>query len=87
MAPIRVGIIGLSAKQDAWATKAHLPRLRDSPNYQILALCNSSVASSKAAVKVHNLAESTRAYGSPDELFADSDVDLVVISTRVDVGT
>ena len=84
MAPIRVGIIGLSSKKGAWATLAHLPRLRSSPNFQILALCNSSLDSSKAAIKAHDLPSSTRAYGSPEELAADPDIDLVVVSTRVD---
>lgn len=84
MAPIRVGIIGLSAKQGAWASIAHLPRLRASPNYEIFGLCNSSVESTKAAIKAHDLASSTRVYSSPKELVADPDIDLVVISTRVD---
>ncbi len=82
--PIRVGIIGLSSKKDAWATIAHLPHLRRSPNFQILALCNSSLESTRAAIKAHDLPSSTRAYGSPSELAADPDIDLVVISTRVD---
>ena len=84
MAPIRVGIIGLSAKAGTWATLAHLPRLRSSPNYEIIALCNTSLASSEAAIKAHSLPASTRAYSSPEELAADPDVDLVVVSTRVD---
>jgi len=84
MAPIRIGIIGLSAKKDTWATIAHLPRLRASPNYQILALCNSSLSSTEAAIKAHDLPSSTRAYSSPEELAADPDIDLVVVSTRVD---
>jgi predicted dehydrogenase len=68
--------------------KKHLtencPRLRTSPNYQILALCNSSLDSTEAAIKAHELPASTRAYSSPEELVADTDIDLVVISTRVD---
>jgi predicted dehydrogenase len=61
-----------------------LSRLRTSPNYQILALCNSSLDSTEAAIKAHELPASTRAYSSPEELVADKDIDLVVISTRVD---
>jgi predicted dehydrogenase len=58
--------------------------LRTSPNYQILALCNSSLESTKAAIKAHDLPESTRAYSSPEELAVDKDIDLIVVSTRVD---
>ncbi|RVX70965.1 hypothetical protein B0A52_06123 [Exophiala mesophila] len=84
MAPIRVGIVGLSSKAGAWATTSHLPRLVSSPNYQIVALCNSSLESTRAAIKAHGLPESTRAYDSYDKLAADPDVDLYVVSTRAD---
>jgi len=84
MPPIRVGIVGLSSKPGAWATLAHLPRLASSPNFQIVALCNSSLASTEAAIKAHNLPPSTKAYDSPEKLAADPDVDLFVVSTRVD---
>jgi len=84
MAPIRIGIVGLSSKPGAWATVAHLPRLAQSPNYEIVALCNSSLASTREAIKAHNLPESTRAYDSYDKLAADPDVDLYVVSTRAD---
>lgn len=84
MAPIRIGIVGLSSKPGAWATLAHLPRLVASPNYEIVALCNSTLESTKAAIKAHNLPESTKAYDSYDDLAADPDVDLYVVSTRAD---
>ncbi|EXJ82620.1 hypothetical protein A1O3_06433 [Capronia epimyces CBS 606.96] len=84
MAPIRIGIVGLSSKAGAWATLAHLPRLAKSPNYQIVALCNSTLESTKAAIKAHNLPESTKAYDSYEQLAADPDVDLYVVSTRAD---
>ena len=58
--------------------------MRTSPNYHILALCNSSLESTKAAIKAHDLPTSTRAYSSPEELAADKDIDLIVVSTRVD---
>lgn len=59
-------------------------RLQTSPNYQIVALCNSSLESAKAAIQAHGLPHETRAYSSPEELAADGDVDLIVVSTRVD---
>jgi predicted dehydrogenase len=63
---------------------AHLPYLIQSPHYEITALCNSSVKSAEAAIKRHSLPSSTKAYGSPEELAKDPNVDLVVCSVRVD---
>jgi predicted dehydrogenase len=83
MAPLRVGFIGLSATM-SWAVFAHLPYLKASSKYEIVALCNSSVESAKAAIKAHALPATTKAYGSPEDLAADPDVDLVVCSVRVD---
>jgi predicted dehydrogenase len=84
MAPIRIGIVGLSAKAGAWAALAHLPRLVSSPNFEIVAMCNSTIESTKAAIKAHGLPESVKAYSSYDDLAADPNVDLFVVSTRVD---
>lgn len=59
MAPIRVGIIGLRAsdgpvanKPGVWAANAHLPALRAMPEeYEIVAVCNSSIQSATKASK------------------------------------
>ncbi|KAM0718217.1 hypothetical protein Q7P37_006549 [Cladosporium fusiforme] len=84
MAPIRVGVAGLSAT-GSWAVKAHLSYLKSSGKYQITGVCNSSLASSEAAIKAHSLPPATtKAYGSISDLAASDDVDLVVVSTRVD---
>lgn len=62
MAPIRVGIIGLTPGQ--WAASAHLPYLQSSEsNFEIVAVCNSSVESAAKSVKELKLAEGTRTYG------------------------
>jgi len=82
MAPIRVGFLGLS--KSGWAPGAHLPYLRDSDKYEIVALCNSSVESSQEAIKLYSLPSTTKAYGDPEELAKDKNVDLVVCSVRVD---
>ena len=84
MVPIKVGIIGLSSKPDTWAAKAHLHYLLRSPKYQIVALCNSSVANAKAAILAHGLPATTKAYALPGDFAADANIDLFVISTRVD---
>ncbi|KAF2760129.1 NAD(P)-binding protein [Pseudovirgaria hyperparasitica] len=83
MAPIRLGIIGLNASS-SWAVNAHLPYLRKSSKYIITALCNSSADSARAAIKAHSLADNVAAYGSPEDLAKDPNVDLVVCSVRVD---
>ena len=84
MAPIRIGIVGLSATPSTWGMLAHLPRLLTSPNYTIVALCNSSVAAAQAAIKAYNLPPTTSAYSSYSDLADDADVDLYVVSTRAD---
>jgi predicted dehydrogenase len=83
MAPIKIGFIGLSSSQ-SWAVWAHLPYLKNNSKYELVALCNSSVDSAKAAITNHGLPPTTKAYGSPEELAADPDVELVVCSVRVD---
>ena len=89
MAPIRVALIGLSAKAIAsWAANAHLPYLqsaRGKAHYEIVALLNSSVAAAEAARTTFNLPSTVKAYGDPHALAADPDVDLVVDNTRTDV--
>jgi predicted dehydrogenase len=83
MAPIRVGFIGLSAK-GSWAAGAHLPYLASTPRYTITALCTSSPDAAHASIAAHSLPSTTKVYASPAELAADKDIDLVVISIRVD---
>lgn len=71
MAPIRVGLIGLSgALPDqyegvSWTPKADLPYLKTSPDYEIVALLNSSVESAKAAIQRYELPITIKAYGNP----------------------
>lgn len=58
--------------------------LHSSPNYQIVALCNSTIDNAKAAISTYNLPSTTKAYDSYDALAADPDVDLYIVSTRAD---
>lgn len=89
MAPIRVGLVGLSStvtgslKPGIWASVAHLPWLLSSPDYKLVALANSSLEAAQKAVKVHNLPTEIQTYGSPEDLANDPDVDLVVVSVDV----
>ncbi|CAG5150239.1 uncharacterized protein ALTATR162_LOCUS2599 [Alternaria atra] len=89
---IKVGIIGLSSVTtnvsaspgDSWAASAHLSYLLASPHYEIVALCNSSVESAQIAAQRYGLPSNTKAYGNPEDLAKDPNVDLVVCSVRVD---
>jgi predicted dehydrogenase len=83
MAPIRLGLIGLS--KTGWARNAHVPYILANPSkYQIVAIQNTSVASAQTAIAELNLPATTKAYGAPEDLANDPDVDLVVVSVRVD---
>jgi predicted dehydrogenase len=65
--PTRVGFIGISANA-WWAAAAHLPYLKQSPDYEIVALCNSSVANAKSAIKKFELGDNCKAYGDVEGL-------------------
>ena len=88
MGPIRVALIGLSSgSTTSWAAQGHLPYLlssRGKSHYEIVALLNTSANSAEAAKKYFSLSPSVKAYGSPGDLAADPDIDLVVCITRVD---
>ena len=84
MGRIRIGIVGLSVSKGSWGQLAHLPRLAKSPNFEIVALCNSSVANAEKAIKEFNLPSSTKAYEKYEDLANDPNVDLYVVTTRAD---
>ncbi|TLS30656.1 hypothetical protein PpBr36_02755 [Pyricularia pennisetigena] len=84
---IKVALVGLSATaKTSWAQDAHLPYLL-SPlgraRYEVVALCNSTVASAEAARARHGLPDTVKAYDDATDLAADGDVDLVVCCTGV----
>lgn len=86
--PLRLGIIGLSASATtSWASAAHLPGLlsdHGKRDYTIKALCNSSVEAARNAIETYKLPPDVKAYGTPEDLAADNDIDVVICSTRVD---
>ena len=87
MKPIRVAIVGLSASAKvSWAANAHLPYLlsqHGKKHYAIVALLNSSILAAENARRTFDLPDA-KAYGDPEALASDPDVDLVV-NTRADV--
>ncbi|KAK7981976.1 oxidoreductase family protein [Apiospora saccharicola] len=89
MPPIKVALIGLSANAaTSWAAKAHLPYLlsvEGRAKYTIVALCNTTTTAAERAIAHFGLdPATTKAYGDPAALAADPDIELVVVSTRVD---
>ncbi|CAN9161268.1 unnamed protein product [Alternaria alternata] len=86
--PIRAALIGLSSSAvTSWASAAHLPALLTATGRSkitISALSNSSVDAAKSAIQKYGLPDGTKAYGSPEDLAADPDIDLVICNTRVD---
>ena len=86
--PLRTALIGLSSSAaTSWAATAHLPGLlseKGRSKFAIKALLNSSTEAAKSAIKTFNFPDDTKAYGSPEDLAADPDIDLVICNTRVD---
>lgn len=83
--PIRLGIIGLSADQAAWATKTHIGPLKSHPlseKYSVTAVATSKPETAEAAAKAHGIA-TEKAYSSPEAIANDPDVDMVVVSVKV----
>ncbi|KAI4241939.1 MAG: hypothetical protein LQ352_007359, partial [Teloschistes flavicans] len=88
---IRVGLIGLNAPYAGaptgtnWAAQAHLPYLRTSSKYEIVALQNSSAERAAKAIQAYGFdPQKVKAYGTPEDIANDPNVDLVVSSIRVD---
>ncbi|CAD6575316.1 MAG: transcription regulator gal80 [Alectoria sarmentosa] len=84
MAPIGVGIIGLSADQSAWATSAHSAPLKSSPlneKFKLVAVSTSSPETAKKAAEAQGIS-ADKAYSNPQAIADDKDVDLVVVSVK-----
>ena len=61
--PIKVGIIGLS-HPIGFGAVAHLPYLKQSSKYKIVAVANSSVESAQKAIENYGLPKDTKSYGN-----------------------
>ncbi|KAM0713427.1 hypothetical protein Q7P37_010389 [Cladosporium fusiforme] len=81
MTKIGVGLIGLSAG-GGWAAFAHLPYLRQTDKYELVALTNSSLDSARQSIKAHGL-ENVEAYDSVSEMAKSPRVELVVCAVAV----
>ncbi len=76
---IGVGIVGVTPGR-SWAAISHIPALRALPQYEIVAVANSTAASSEAAAKAFDIP-----HPHPDAaaLARDPDVDPVAITVKV----
>lgn len=75
---IRVGLIGASPDR-GWASGAHVPALQALPDYALAAVSSLRRESAEAAAKKWNV---PAAYTDANELIADPNVDLVVVSVK-----
>jgi len=85
MAPkIRVGLVGASptGAGAGWAQKAHLPALRALPDYELKAVCTAHEATAQAAREVYG---AELAYDNINDIVANPDIDLIVVSVRVPI--
>ena len=76
---IGVGIVGVHPSR-GWATAAHLPALRASPDYSVVAVSNPSI---DIAREVANQFSASRAFDNLNDLVHCAAVDLVVITVKV----
>lgn len=80
--PTNLGLVGLSAG-GSWLSRAHLPFLKNTPDYKIVALQNSSKASAEKSRNTYDLSQNISCYGDIQALVDDKNVDLVVVSVKV----
>lgn len=88
MAPIRVGLIGLAAadtpgRMGSWGVFAHLRSIQALSEFELVAVANSSVDSAQRSIDFHKLPATVKAYGNPEDIAADANVDLIVVSVKV----
>lgn len=77
---IRVGIVGMRP-QESWAAIAHLPALHQlGDDFEVIGVANATLESARAAAKAHGI---KHAFANASEMATCSEVDLVVVTTRV----
>lgn len=76
---IRVGIVGANPTR-GWALNTHLPALSALPNFEVVAVATTRRESAEETARNWNV---MHAYGDSSELFADPEVDVVVVAVKV----
>src|SRR2546427_6009630 len=74
-----VGIIGVSPVR-GWAATAHIPALRELPNYEIRALSASSAESARGAGEAFGV---SAVFSEHEQLVTQPDVDVVAVTVKV----
>ncbi|KAJ9614165.1 transcription regulator gal80 [Cladophialophora chaetospira] len=83
--PLKTALIGLSSAPTGhgWLNHFHLPALQKHVDkFQITSVLGSSLTNAQNAIKKHNLASSIRAYGMPEDLAKDKEVDFLVVGVK-----
>jgi predicted dehydrogenase len=81
----KIGMIGLSASDDAWSVMAHVKPLLQEPlksEYKITALAATSPESAAASAKRWGV-PLNKAYTNAEDIANDPDVDLVVVNVKL----
>ncbi len=76
---IRVGLIGARADGTGWGSMAHVPALRNLPDFELAAVCTTSIVSARASAERHG---ARLAFADPREMAAHPEIDLVAVSVR-----
>ncbi|MDQ2739793.1 MAG: Gfo/Idh/MocA family oxidoreductase [Actinomycetota bacterium] len=74
-----VGIIGVDARR-GWARESHVPAAQAIAGLKLVAVANQSQEAADAAAEAVG---ADRAYGNPEDLIADADVDIVTVAVPV----
>jgi predicted dehydrogenase len=74
-----VGIIGVNAAR-GWAATAHIPALRELPNYEVRALSAHSAGSARAAGEAFGV---NAVFSDHEQLVSQPDIDVVAVTVRV----
>lgn len=68
----------------SWGVNGHLRSIEALPElYEIVVVANSSVESAQKSIDIHRFPSSTKAYGSPEDIAANPNVELVIVSVEV----
>lgn len=75
----RVGVIGANASR-GWASRSHLPALQLLPEFDLVAVCTTNIASAQLSAKKFG---ARKAYDDYNKMLQDSDIDVVAVSVKV----
>ncbi len=79
---IRIGIVGatVSTSGSQWGARAHVPALKSLPEYELKAVCTAHDDTAKASAAAFG---AELAYHDINDMVANPDIDLVVVSVKV----